>query len=143
MAFFFSYCQIPIVVLIHRSPCLSLTIPHSCIPYKASAVGEWNQLVLLPVKFIETFFCADDNLAIVTFADGIGLMVLQEMVPSEVLETPGLGVEARYTIGGSYPEMVGMVECHASYPVVAEVTLVASLLHIEYPDGSTFHIIYI
>ena len=106
-------------------------------------VGEWNKLVLLPVKFIETFFCADDNLAIVTFADGIGLMVLQEMVPSEVLETPGLGVEARYTIGGSYPEMVGMVECHASYPVVAEVTLVASLLHIEYPDGSTFHIIYI
>ena len=92
---------------------------------------------------IETFFCSNDDIAVCFYADAVCLAILQDDVFAVVIETKRLGVEARNSIGGSYPEMVRTVESHASHPVIAQATLVAFLLHVENLHLATFHIIYI
>ena len=106
-------------------------------------VREILGLIVLSAEKIESFFCSDNHIAVLTFADAIRLSVFQNVIPSEVLEAECLRVEAGNAIRCTYPQMTGMVECHAAHPVVAEESLVSSLSHIEHGNLSAFHIIYI
>lgn len=106
-------------------------------------VREWFGLSALSVVQVETFFCSYDDIAVVTDADAVGLVIFQDYSCAVIVETVGLGVQARYAVGGAYPEVSCVVECHAAYPVIAEMSFPASLLHIEYLDLFGSHIIYI
>ena len=106
-------------------------------------VRESKGLVGLSVEKIESFFRSDNHIAVLTFTDAIRLSVCQNVIPSEVLEAECLRVEAGNAIRSAYPQMTGMVECHAAHPVVAEESLVSSLSHIEHGNLAAFHIIYI